>query len=133
MGPALPDRLGGLVQDRLKGYNSDMLMKHKPGSGKQSRDGAEHAAAEGLAVEVLAFLAGDEARLAGFLDATGLTPHTLRAAASAPGFFTGVLDYLAADESLLLAFAAQHGSDPAAVLRARERLAGPQAEGLREG
>jgi hypothetical protein len=133
MGPASPDRLGGLVQDRLKGYNSDMLMKHKPGSGKASRDGADHTAAEALAVEVLAFLAGDEARLAGFLDATGLTPQTLRAAASTPGFLVGVLDHLAADESLLLAFAAQHGADPAAVLRARQRLAGPLAEGLREG
>ncbi len=125
--------MGGLVQDRLNGYNSDMLMKHKSPSGKTSRDGADHAAAEGLAVEVLAFLAGDEARLAGFLDATGLTPQTLRTAASAQGFLVGVLDHLAADESLLLAFAAQQGADPAAVLRARDRLAGPHAEGLREG
>ena len=133
MGPASPDHLGGLVQDRLKGYNSDMLMKHKPGSGKLSRDGADQTAAEALAVEILAFLASDESRLAGFFDATGLTPHTLRAAASAPGFFSGVLDHLVSDESLLLAFAAHHGTDPAKILQARNRLAGPIAEGLREG
>ena len=51
-----------------------------------------------------------------FLDLTGLTPDTVREAASSPGFFVAVLDHLAADELLLLTFATNAGVPPARVL-----------------
>ena len=59
-----------------------------------------------LAIEALAFLAGDETRLERFLAVTGLGPHNLRRAAADPGFLASVLDYLAGDARLLVAFAA---------------------------
>ena len=89
--------------------------------------------AEELAVEALGFIASDAERLSRFLDLTGLTPDTVREAASSPGFFVAVLDHLAGDESQLLAFAANAGRPPEHVLAARDLLAGPDAMGLREG
>lgn len=89
--------------------------------------------AEELAGEALGFLAEDNERLGRFLDLTGLTPSTIRCAAGTPGFLLAVLEHLLADEPLLLAFASARGCDPAAVGRAREQLAGPVADGWREG
>ena len=90
-------------------------------------------AAETLAVQALGFIAADQDRLLRFLDLTGLSPATIRSAATSPQFLTAVLDHLLGDETLLLAFAAEADCDPAAVGRARERLAGPLAFGLRDG
>ena len=78
-----------------------------------------------LAVEALAFLAADQARLERFLAVTGLGPHNLRRAAAEPGFLASVLDYLAGDERLLVAFAAEKGLRPQDVMRAFEALRGP--------
>ena len=89
--------------------------------------------AQALAVEALAFLGAEPERLGRFLSLTGLSPGTIRTAARDPGFLVAVLDHLAEDESLLLAFAGNAGLDPRAVLAARAALAGPHAEGLREG
>jgi hypothetical protein len=80
--------------------------------------------AEALAIEARGFLAGDAERLSRFLDLSGLTPQTLRAAANQASFLGAVLDYLAADESLLVTFAANGGHDPESVLRARALLSG---------
>ncbi|MBI1384413.1 MAG: DUF3572 family protein [Rhizobiales bacterium] len=71
--------------------------------------------AELLALAAIAFLAGDDRHLAGFLSATGLAPGELRQAASEPGFKAGVLEYLLTDESLLLAFAGSHQFAPERV------------------
>ena len=84
--------------------------------------------AEALAIQGLGFLASDMERLEPFLSLTGLQPANLRAAAAEPGVLAGVLDYLAGNEKLLLLFAAETGSDPTAVLRARDALAGPPPE-----
>lgn len=83
---------------------------------------------EALAIEALGFLAGDPERLSRFLALSGLGPGNLRRAAAEPGFFLAVLDHLAADERLLVAFAAAQGIDPAAIVAAREALAGRPAE-----
>jgi hypothetical protein len=83
--------------------------------------------AEVLAIEALAFIAGDAEVLARFLAVTGLGPETLRAAARDPGFLSAVLDHLASDESLLQSFAANHGLDPAAIAAARAKLSGLDA------
>jgi len=77
------------------------------------------------AISALGFLAEDATRLERFLALSGLGPHNLRSAASEPGFLTAVLDYLVADERLLIAFATREGLEPAAIVRARDSLAGP--------
>lgn len=82
-------------------------------------------AAETLALAALTFLVADPARLDRFTALHGLTIGNLRATGAAPGFLTGVLDHLAGDETLLLAFAANHGLDPAEVMRAWAILADP--------
>lgn len=76
---------------------------------------------EMLAIAALSFLAEEPERLARFLDLTGLSPATLRQAASDPRFLASVLDYLAADESLLLAFAANAQVAPESVVAAATR------------
>jgi hypothetical protein len=89
--------------------------------------------AEELSRAALAFLASDSERLARFLDLTGLTPATIRAAAASPGFSVAVLDHVLSDEALVLAFSAEVGCRPEAVMAARNQLAGPFADGLRDG
>jgi hypothetical protein len=64
---------------------------------------------------------------------TGLGPETIRQAAASPGFLAAVLEHIASDETLLMTFAANAGLDPAQVGAAAARLAGAQAQGLREG
>lgn len=81
-------------------------------------------AAEGLAIQALTFIAGDEERLGRFLAATGIGPGEIRAASSDPGFLAGVLDYLSSDERLVTDFATEGGIDPASVEKARHVLGG---------
>ena len=88
------------------------------------RAGQNREAAELLAVQALGFIAEDEARLAGFLNASGLEAAAVRQAAREVGFLVGVLEHMLADESLLIAFAASAGIDPAAIARARAALGG---------
>lgn len=86
--------------------------------------------AEDIAIQGLAFLAGDPERLARFLALTGLGPQNLRQAANEPGFLAAVLDYLASDESLLQVFAAHANLAPEIVAQARVTLG--DGGGLRE-
>jgi hypothetical protein len=81
-------------------------------------------AAEAIAVDALSFIATDAYRLARFLDLTGLTPQSIRAAARDAEFLLGVLDYIDADESLLKAFAVSSGINPSTVSKARLVLGG---------
>ena len=71
--------------------------------------------AEGIAVQGLAFLAEEPARLARFLTETGLTPERIREQAAAPEFLAAVLEHLARDELLLLVFAASNSVAPETV------------------
>src|SRR5262245_24861559 len=80
--------------------------------------------AEGLAIQALAFIAGDSERLGRFLAVTGIGPAEIRAAAREPGFLIGVLDYVASDERLIAAFAGENNLDLADVDRGRLALAG---------
>lgn len=77
---------------------------------------------EALAIAALGFLAADPARIARFLDLTGIAPAGLRAAASEPHFLISVLDHLLADESLLLAFASEQMIRPESIAEARRML-----------
>jgi Protein of unknown function (DUF3572) len=83
--------------------------------------------AQGLAVQLLSYLAADRERLGQFLATTGLGPASLREAASSPIFLLVVLDYGMADETLLLSFSAERGIDPSQVALARVALDGDQA------
>jgi hypothetical protein len=78
--------------------------------------------AEMLAIQVLAFIAEDGEKLTRFLDATGLAPEQIRAAARERGFLAGVLEHMLADENLLIGFADSVGIDPADVARAHDAL-----------
>ena len=80
--------------------------------------------AEALAIQALAFIAGDGERLGRFLAVTGIGPSEIRAAAREPGFLSGVLDYVASDERLIAGFAAEAGLDPADIEHSRAALAG---------
>lgn len=82
-------------------------------------------AAEETAIAALMFIAGDDDRLHRFLDLTGLSPETLRAAAADPEFLPQVLSHIRADQSLLLAFAANLGQPPESIVLAADRLCGP--------
>jgi Protein of unknown function (DUF3572) len=103
----------------MKGKGSMASQKMPPGGVEQ---------AEAIAVEALAFMAGDAERLGKFLAQTGLGPENLRQAAAEPGFFAGVLRHLIEDESLLMAFAANAGLQPEVVARAASTLGGPQTD-----
>jgi len=81
--------------------------------------------AETVAIEALAFIAGEPERLERFMALTGLGSESLRKAAKEPGFLLGVLDHVMADDRLLVEFATQHDMTPERVVQARERLAGP--------
>jgi hypothetical protein len=80
--------------------------------------------AEALALNSLAFLASDEARLTRFLQLTGLTPEALRHQAGDPSTLSSVLDYVLSDQSLLLVFASEAGIPPERVEDARALVSG---------
>jgi uncharacterized protein DUF3572 len=86
------------------------------------------AAAEGLAVAALGFIAAEPERLGRFLALSGIGPDSIRAAARESQFLAGVLDHITSDERLLLAFATENDIDPEAVMRARDVLADPDWE-----
>lgn len=81
-------------------------------------------AAEALAAEALAWIAAQDALIAGFLDASGTDPATLRARVSEPEFLASVLDFLLADEPALIAFCENRGIAPGLPLGARRALPG---------
>jgi Protein of unknown function (DUF3572) len=81
-------------------------------------------AAENLAVQALAYLAGQPEQLARFLALSGIGPDTIRTAAADPQFLAGVLDYVTEDEQLLVAFADHVQMRPEAISRARAALSG---------
>ena len=92
--------------------------------------GIELDEAEAVAVDALAFLAGNPEELGRFLAGSGLGPGNLRAAAADPAFLAGVLDHMMADEALLLAFAGQRGISAATVAAATRRIRGREASRL---
>jgi hypothetical protein len=80
--------------------------------------------AEDLAIQALAFMAGEPERLGVFLAATGIGPDMIRRAAGDPAFLSGVLDHVAGDEPLLLAVAEHAGVTPQDVEHAQAVLSG---------
>lgn len=97
-----------------------MLMKRK--SLQRDESG------ESLALDVLGWIVADEDRLYPFLNATGLTPETLRAGAQDPAFLAGILDHVMGDEAVLIACARGLDIDPARIAAAWRRLSPPEPE-----
>lgn len=80
--------------------------------------------AETLALQGLAWLAGDADLLAEFMAATGVDAPRLRTNATNPEFLAAVLDFLLGDEARLLKFCADAEVDPATPARVRRLLPG---------
>ena len=87
-----------------------------------------HAAqdAEVIALKALGFLASEPERLTRFMDLSGLSLETIRAAAGTgeAGFLSGVLDHLLGDQTLLLLFAEAEGVTPDRIDQLRRHLPG---------
>jgi len=79
---------------------------------------------ETVALQALAFIAGDDDRLERFIGLTGIAPGSLREIALAPAGLGAVLDYLLGWEPLLLEFAAAHDLKPESIAAARRKLPG---------
>ena len=77
-----------------------------------------------LAVDAFLFLAQDDARIAQFLNASGIDPADLRASAGEDRTLAAVLEHLLGHESLLLVFAAHARHRPNDVQPALDRLRG---------
>ena len=85
-------------------------------------------AAESIALQALAFIAGNAEHLAQFMAETGLAAEDLRTRASQPTLLAGVLDFLLADEARLLGFCRHTGLAPERPARARALLPGAASE-----
>ncbi len=86
--------------------------------------------AQALAIEALAFIAGDAELLPRFLALSGIEADGIRLAAREPGFLAGVLEFIANHEPTLLRFAEHAGMPPASVADALRALpfGGDQSE-----
>lgn len=94
-------------------------MTGKPLDGRISAD-----AADTMALRAVAFLAADDARLGGFLAATGILPSDLARLVRDRAFLASVMDFLLADEALAAAFSAGEGLAPGAMSGVRAALPG---------
>ena len=83
---------------------------------------------ETLALQALAFIAGDDDRLERFISLTGIAPESLRQIARNPAGLGAVLDYLLGWEPLLLEFAEAYDLKPESIALARRKLPGSSEE-----
>ena len=83
-----------------------------------------HERAEILALEALAWLAGQPDAVAKFLTISGLEASDLRRAVGDSGLQVSVLDFVLGDEKLLLNFCESASLKPQAVHLARYQLEG---------
>lgn len=80
--------------------------------------------AESIAIDGLAFIAGNDELLPRFLGLTGIPADQIREAAREKGFLAGVLQFLLAHEPSLLSFCEHSGHAPESVSNAADSLAG---------
>lgn len=80
--------------------------------------------AESLALQGLAWLAGQDESFEAFLAQSGSDAAGIRARAAEPELLGSVLDFLLSDEELLLRFCAEVGFAPDVPMRARVMLPG---------
>ena len=84
----------------------------------------ERTSAETLALQVIAWMLGDDDRTAGFLAATGAAPADLAFQAGDPDFLGAVLDHLLSQDDLITAFCDAAGLPYTAPMQARPHLPG---------
>ena len=84
--------------------------------------------AEIVAVQALAFIAGDPERLGLFLAESGIGPETLRTAAADPNFLVSVLDFVLRDDATVKAFASVSQLHPTNISAAQQALSDPLGE-----
>jgi hypothetical protein len=94
---------------------------------RSKRQPIDRETAETIAVQGLAFLAEEPARIQRFFMVTGLDPAEIRARAGTPELLSAVLEHLAGDESLLLVFAASREIAPASLGLALRALQAPRS------
>jgi len=94
---------------------------------RSKRQPIDREAAETIAVQGLAFLAEEPARIQRFFLVTGLAPSEIRARAGTPELLSAVLEHLAGDESLLLVFAASREIAPTSIGLALRALQAPHS------
>ena len=82
----------------------------------------ETKAPETIALEALAFVAGDETEIGRFLRFSGLSPERLRSEAGNPDTLRAVLEYVLGHEATARAFAEAHGYRPDQLARAAYHL-----------
>ena len=82
---------------------------------RSKRQPIDRETAETIAVQGLAFLAEEPARIQRFFLVTGLDPSEIRARAGTPELLSAVLEHLGGDESLLLVFAASREMAPESI------------------
>lgn len=82
--------------------------------------------AETIALQALAWLAGDDALLSVFLGATGASVPDLRGRAAEPEFLGAVLDFLMMDDAWVVAFCDAQGLKYETPMLARAALPGGQ-------
>jgi len=80
--------------------------------------------AEAFAAQVLAWLAEDNARIAGFLAWSGESAASLGARINEPALLLAIIDYLMLDEALLLEACATMTCPPETPMQARAALPG---------
>ncbi len=78
--------------------------------------------AETIALEALAFVAGDETEIGRFLRFSGMSPDRLRAEAGSEDTLRAVLEYVLGHEATARNFAQEHGYRPEQLARAAYRL-----------
>jgi hypothetical protein len=78
--------------------------------------------ADEIAIDILAWLAGEPELLSRFLALTGTDPTALRNAIAEPGFMGGLIAFLMDHEPTLMAFCQATGTAPEDVVRAHAAL-----------
>jgi hypothetical protein len=89
----------------------------------------QRSAAETIALEALAYLAGDGDGLVRFLTISGLELDDLRARADNPELLAGIIDFLLSDEALCAGFLAAAELDSPTLHAARRALPGATPDG----
>ncbi|MCW9034039.1 MAG: DUF3572 domain-containing protein [Rhodospirillales bacterium] len=80
--------------------------------------------AETIALQALAFIAGEDRALEGLISQTGLGFEDMKAQVGDATFLAGVMDFTLSDESLLLAFCEAAELPPETPTQARRALPG---------
>lgn len=88
---------------------------------------AGHQSAETVALQALAWIAGNEDLLPLFLNATGASADDLRRGATRPEFLGSVLDFLLMDDAWIVAFCDAVGLNYQVPMQARAGLPGGEA------